>query len=563
MSRILSGLPAAPGVAVAATWHYRPDDGRRVGAIDHLGLDAAAEAAAQQLAALARRLDAAGRAAEGEILAAQELLAHDEELLGGARRRIAAGSDPAAAMIDAGAEAAAVLAALDDEVLASRAADVRDVAARIARALRGAEQPMLTERSIVVADDLPPSVTAELDAALLAGIVLERGSPAAHAAILARALGIPAAVAVSGAMAATREGETLALDGDAGVVIGDPTADEMAALAARVARAGTSTVAPASLSGAPLETADHHRLVLGANIGAVADAQRAVEAGAEAVGLFRTEFLFMGRRSPPDEATQADAYGEVLRTFGARPVTIRLLDVGGDKALPYLELAEEANPFLGVRAIRLAAHDRQLLVTQLRAILRAGRDVGRAAEVMAPMVADLADVALLRDLLGEATAGIPDAPVPRLGIMVEVPSAVTVADQLAARVEFFSIGTNDLTQYLLAADRTNAALAARQDPLHPAVVRSVAAVVAAGRHAGIAVAVCGEAAGDPVAAIVLAGLGVDELSMDLRAFDAVKRALRAVTLGEAEQVAAAAAAAATAAETRASIIARLADRGAA
>ncbi|MGH2456984.1 MAG: putative PEP-binding protein, partial [Candidatus Limnocylindria bacterium] len=303
----------------------------------------------------------------------------------------------------------------------------------------------------------------------------------------------------------------------------------------------------------PLRTADGQRVLLGANVGRPEEAAAALAAGAEAIGLFRTEFMFMGRQRPPDEETQAAAYAQVLAAFDPRPVVIRLIDLGGDKDLPYLGLPREENPFLGVRAIRLARRDPELQLTQLRAILRAGARTGTTPWVMAPMVADADDVALLHDLCDRAAAAVPDGVAIRRGIMVEIPSAALLSHDLAGRVDFMSIGTNDLTQYLLAADRTNAELAAYQDALHPAVIRAVRATVEGGRAAGIPVAVCGELAGDPAGAVVLAGLGVDELSMEASAFGAVKRALGSVSLADAGAVAARAADANGAAAVRAMV----------
>jgi phosphoenolpyruvate-protein kinase (PTS system EI component) len=251
--------------------------------------------------------------------------------------------------------------------------------------------------------------------------------------------------------------------------------------------------------------------------------------------------MFLERASAPDEATQAAAYASVMRSFEPRPVVVRLLDVGGDKPIPYLAQPPEANPFLGVRAIRLAAHHPELLRTQLRAILRAAHAAGvREPQLMAPMVADLADLRMVRDMLDESLAAVGADVAPRLGIMVEVPSAVLLADQLAREAAFFSIGTNDLTQYLLAADRGNPALADRQDPMQPVVLRAVAQVAEAARGAGIPVAVCGEMAGDPMGALALVGLGVDELSMEPAAFGPVKRAVGAITLARATALARAA-----------------------
>jgi phosphoenolpyruvate-protein phosphotransferase len=543
VSAALRGIAAAPGVAIAAPWRYVPASGGD----DRIGLDDAVGVCVEQLEALARRLRDAGRDEESGILDAQALMAGDPELLDAAREAIARGARASDAILAAGEAQAAVLAALDDEILSARAADVRDVAERIARVIRGQAIPHLERPSVAVAADLPPSVTAELDPALLAGIALEAGSPTAHAAILARALGIPAVVGVAGLLDAAAGATTIGIDGGGGEVVIDPSPVDADRLAAAATRQQAREAADAALRTSPLATADGHRVMLGANVGRPEEAAAAAEAGAEGIGLFRTEFMFMGRATAPSSAAQADAYATALAPFTGRPVVIRTLDVGGDKQLPYLRLPAEENPFLGVRAIRLAAASRGLLVDQLRAILSAATRSDAEVWIMAPMVADLADVALVRDLVREAGGAGDEV---RIGIMVELPAAALVADQLAAAVDFFSIGTNDLTQYLLAADRTNPGLADRQDPMHPAVLRAIRGVVEAGHRRGIPVAVCGEMAGDPAGAVALVGLGIDELSMDPRAFGAVKRAVASVTLEQARALARAAADAPDAGEAR-------------
>jgi phosphoenolpyruvate-protein phosphotransferase len=550
MSDRLQGIAAAPGAAVAAAWHYQPPAAGGAEAVAKHGLDEAARLAVVELEELAARLRRSGGADEAAILEAQALMAADEALLDDARARVAAGGFVADAIVAAGESAAHGLEQLDDELLAARAADVRDVARRIARNALGAKVPSLEQRSIAIAEDLPPSVTAELQRDLLAGIVLEAGSRTAHAAILARALRIPAVVGVAGLRERTAAATVIGLDGTTGEVVIDPEPGERASIEAAAAAAAEQAALDAALAVRPLQTRDGRRVTLGANIGRQNEAAPALEQGAEAVGLFRTEFMFMGRGEAPDEDEQTSAYATVLSTFGERPVVIRLIDLGGDKDLPYLPVGQEANPFLGVRAIRLARHDPELVLTQLRAILRAGTRTGTVPWVMAPMVADLDDVALLDELMDRAAGGVPDAPPARRGIMIEIPSAVTLATDLARRVDFLSIGTNDLTQYLLAADRTNPALADQQDPLHPAVVRSIATVIEAGRATGTPVAVCGEMGGDPAGAIVLAGLGIDELSMEPTSFGPVKRALGSVLLEEAREVARGAAAARDAATAR-------------
>jgi phosphoenolpyruvate-protein phosphotransferase len=490
------------------------------------------------------------------------MLAADETLLDAARAELAGGAAPDVAIEAAGDTMAATLAALDDELLAARGADVRDVAARIARAIRGESAPRLAHRAIVIAHDLAPSVTAELDPTLLAGFALEAGSRTAHAAILARSLGIPAVVGVAGLLDLVADGAPLLVDGDAGELVLDPSAADRARADAATSARQDDLERDRAIVAEPLATSDGHRVTLGANIGKPEEAAGAVAAGAEAVGLLRTEFMFLGRSAAPDEAAQRDAYARVLAAFDGRPVVIRLLDVGGDKPLPYIRLEAEANPFLGVRAIRLVDVEPELLMVQLRAILHAAAATGTdEPHLMAPMVADLADVAVLRGLVDAAVATTGVDVRPRIGIMVEVPSAVLVAAQLAAAVDFMSIGTNDLTQYLLAADRTNPRLAARQDPMHPAVLRAIAMVVAAAASNATPVAVCGEMAGDPAGAIALVGLGVDELSMDPAAFGAVKRALQRVTRDEARQLAERCLAAPDAATARRLVADRLALPG--
>jgi phosphoenolpyruvate-protein phosphotransferase len=507
----------------------------------HLDLDASVAQAVEELEAVTRRMTATGRREEAAIFEAQALLAADEELLGPARRAIAAGEAVDVAIVAAGEAVAAVLESLGDETLAARGADARDVAERIARASRGEPAPRLTERVVVVARDLAPSVTAELDRALLAGIALEAGSRTSHAAILARALEIPAVLGVPGLLDALPGVTEMVVDGSAGEVVLDPDDAERQRAQAAAQRHREARAADEALRNEPLRTSDGHRVTLGANIGGPGEAARAVAAGAEAVGLLRTEFTFIDRGVEPSEATQAAAYASVLRQFGTRPVVMRLIDVGGDKPLAYLPLPPESNPFLGVRAIRLARRSPELLATQLRAMLRAAVETGvRAPRIMAPMVADLADLRMVRGLLDEAVVAVGPALEPQLGIMVEVPAAVLLADRLASESAFFSVGTNDLTQYLLAADRTNPDLAASQDPLHPAVLRAIAQLTEAGHRAGIPIAVCGEMAGDPAGAVLLVGLGIDELSMDPSSFGAVKRILRTVSRERARDLAASA-----------------------
>ncbi len=562
----LAGLGAVTGIAIAPAWRYREQAAGAAQAASGDPRDAiraASVAAEAQLEALAARIRDAGRPDDAGIFEAQAVLATDPTIVDEALAHVAAGADPATAVVAAATEAAMAIAGLGDELLAARAADVRDVGARIARILRGETLALPDRPVIAVADDLPPSVTAEIPAAFLLGIALAGGSRTAHAVILARGLGIPCVVGCAGLVeavdAASGEGATveIALDGEAGLVLIDPDDAARAALRERAKALAERRAHAAAARGRPGATADGTRVLLVANIGSPDDAARALEAGAEGVGLFRTEFLFMQRQAPPAEEEQVAAYRRAFEAFGpARPVVVRLADIGGDKGIPYLGLPAEANPFLGVRAIRLAYREPELLRTQLRAIWRAGGLAGVVPHVMAPMVATLEDVDLLDALRDEAraavlAAGHPCAAGMVTGIMVEIPAAALLAPELARRVAFFSIGTNDLTQYIMAADRGNAALGRFQDALHPAVLRAIAGVVAGADAAGIPVAVCGELAGDPAGALVLVGLGVDELSADAGSLDEVRGALATSSRGELEELARAALAAPDAAAVRA------------
>jgi multiphosphoryl transfer protein len=570
----LTGVGAAPGVAIGPIWRHAAGSG---GGRPVLDVQAAAAQASSELMALAARVRAGGRASDAAILEAQAMMALDPMLLDAIAERLASGTsgstppapDELAALIEIVAgEQADTIAALEDELLAARAADVRDVGARMARIVAGRTIDLPQVPSIAIAEDLPPSVAAEIEDGKLLGIALERGSVTSHAAILARGLGIPAIVGARGLMAAATPDSHLmaAVDGDAGRIIFDPTEADLRALKALVEERHAAGAAARELRGRPGQTADGHRIELLANIGRPEEADRALEAGAEGVGLFRTEFLFIGRAAAPTEDEQAEAYRQVLAAFGERPVVIRLLDVGGDKPLPYLRLAPEPNPFLGIRGLRLAHAHRDILLDQLRAIARAGAGMPVAPRVMAPMVATIEDVELLHELVATALAdldvrGVARAERLEVGIMIEVPSAVLLATELAARVDFFSVGSNDLTQYILAMDRTHPELAAAADALHPAVLRAIRATVDGADRSGIEVAVCGELGGDPIGALVLAGLGIRELSMDAGRLDAVRLALSRLTMAQLNEIAHAALAALTADDVRSIVLVRTGQTG--
>jgi phosphocarrier protein FPr len=437
---------------------------------------------------------------------------------------------------------AAGYSTLDDAYLRARASDVTEVGRQVLQNLLGAatDGPTLCESGVVVAPDLTVADAARLDPELAHGICTAFGGPTSHAAILARSLGIPAVVGIGEPMLALSDGTPLVVDGDTGRVWPNPdlglTAEcHRRAEAARLARAQARAAASGRAA-----TRDGHEVQVVANIGSPAEARAALEAGAEGVGLFRTEYLFLNRRTGPDEDEQHAAYRTAAETLGGRPLIIRTLDVGGDKSLPYFDLGAEANPFLGRRGIRLCLDQSAFFKVQLRAITRVA--VEFPVRIMFPMIATLAEWRKACELLAEARAEVErrGTPIPKqidVGIMVETPAAALQAARFAAEVDFFSVGTNDLAQYTLAAERGNPNVAGLADALQPAVLQLLQIVVEAAHAHGKRASVCGELAGDPLAIPLLVGLGVDELSMSALAIPHAKQTIRALDYASARRVA--------------------------
>lgn len=537
------GVPASPGIAVGPAVWYRPAfDAPPPGLVagdpdsEAARLEAALDAARKELAALERRTAVMAGKQEAEIFGMHRLLLDDATIAGDARQRIAERNESAEAawhaVIDQAAES---FRQLPEGYMRERAADLVDLGARVMRLLTGAQPsgPRLDRPSVLLAADLGPSDMAHLDPSLVLGIITAQGGATSHAAILARSMGIPA---VAGALAANvADGVTVALDGTTGEVWIAPATDVLLTIESR--RAAWLAAREAALAGAarPAVTADGRHLHVHANIGTPADAPPALKNGAEGVGLFRTEFLFLDRAAAPDEEEQRAAYVAAAVAMPGLPVVVRTLDIGGDKPVPYLGdfAAGEDNPFLGLRGIRFCLARRELFLTQLRALLRAAAE--HPLRVMFPMVAHPGELAAAKALLKEARVALAAEGLPHglveVGIMVEVPAAVALADQLARESAFFSIGTNDLAQYVMAADRGNAAVADLSDALHPAVLRMVRDTVAAGNAAGIPVAMCGELAGSAEAIPLLVGLGLDELSMNGPAIPRAKDVVRGCDMG--------------------------------
>ncbi|WP_084529913.1 phosphoenolpyruvate--protein phosphotransferase [Nocardia crassostreae] len=532
----MRGVAAAPGVAVgpvkwlASAPVTSPDDapGSDVDAEISLA-ETAFETVAARYSALA--LDATGPAAD--ILFMTSALAADPALLDQVRAGIRAGGLTAHAVTEAVAHFAEQLNALGG-MMAERASDLRDVGQRVVAELLGVDPPGIPDSAVpfvLAAQDLAPADTATLNPEIVVGLLTVAGGPTSHTAILAKALGIPAVVACPGAVAIAEDTEVV-LDGTGGAVEIAPTAErraEVEALRARQADAPTG----------PGRTADGHAVPLLANVGSAADAQLAVELGAEGVGLFRTEFLFLDRKSSPTVDEQTAQYTEIFRIMGERPVTVRTLDAGSDKPLPFLNLPEEENPALGVRGLRLSSVDEGALLDQLSAIEAAAKATGTPVKVMAPMVATVEEANYFATRAREA--GLETR-----GVMVEIPAAAIRAGQLGAEVDFFSIGTNDLSQHLFGADRMSSSLAALHNPWQPALAATIAFVVDGASTHDVKVGVCGESASNPDFACVLVGLGVETLSMAPRSIAGVRAALAEVTLEQCRAAAAAVLAARTA-----------------
>lgn len=559
---VLTGIGVSAGIAA----------GPARALVEHVLLGREPGTAAEELALLERALAATRTAladdrehlrgsageAEAAIFDAHLALLDDEALLEPARVAIAAGASAETAITDAARQVSQIYGGLEDALLRERAADVLDVGRRVAAAIEeppsdegpppGTEPPADPESTslpnkndndsqsqILLADELVPSQASRLDPARVAGIATARGSATAHAAIIARALGIPAVVGLGEAILAVADGTSLLLDGGVGTVVVAPGDDALAQAQTREHQQRERSGAAHARAREPALLASGERVEVFANVGGVADARLAVEHGAEGVGLLRTEFLFLERTELPDEDEQVEVLREIAAVLGGTPLTVRTLDVGADKPLPALSMPAETNPFLGLRGIRVGLRNPELLATQLRAVLRVAAEY--PLKLMLPMVSSLAEIVATRGLLEQARAETGVAAELELGIMVEVPAAALLASELAAYVDFFSIGTNDLTQYTMAAERGNAVLESLLAEPQPAVLRLVQETAEAARAHGRWVGVCGEMAGDPAAAVLLAGLGVSELSMAPRLIPEVKRALRGLDRERAEAAA--------------------------
>ena len=538
LGAVLRGIAASAGIAIGPAWKladegqappHRESEGAEVerGRL-YEALAAARVAIEQDRDTVAGR----GAAKEAEIFTAHLALLHDDALVGRARTLIDSGDSAEAAWHAAGEETAAQWRSLGDKLLSERAADVDDVGRRVLAALGGGDDGAgLQEPGIVVADELTPRDTAALDPELVQAVATARGTATAHAAIRARARGIPAGVGLGGSVLAIAEGTPLLLDGQAGTVLVSPDDAQVDAARSRAAEADERRQVAREYAHEPAVMRDGTVIEVFANLGGAGQASSAVEMGADGVGLLRTEFLFLERAELPSEDEQVQTLATIAAELAGRPLIVRTLDVGADKPLQAVPMEPEANPFLGRRGLRLSLARPELFLAQLRAILRVAAE--HPLKVMFPMVSTAAELDAALALLEQARAETGVRAELEAGIMVEVPAAALLAEQLAARAQFFSVGTNDLTQYTMAAERGNELVGDLLAGAQPAVLRLIRLVAAGAAVHGRTVAVCGELAGDPAAAVLLVGLGVRELSMAPPLIAEVKQALRSVTLVDA------------------------------
>ena len=548
--RKLKGIPASPGIASGPAYIFQETelkiDKKTVSdtSAELKRFEEATHIAQDQIKAIRAKAESETSSEEAAIFDAHAMFLQDPTLIDAVRQAIEKYSINAEAAINEAVEThAQTLESMEDEYFRARAADIRDVGRRLVCILLGIDDvdlSNLNQPSIIVARDLTPSDTVRLDKNLVLGFSTAEGGPTSHTAIIAKALDLPAVVGAGKDMLDVASSSLILLDGQKGEIVVDPDEALQLEFAERMREHETRSSEELENAFDAAVTLDGFEIEVVANVGNLQDAQMALERGAEGIGLLRTEFLYLDRVTAPDEGEQLTAYDQILDLMGERPVVVRTLDVGGDKELPYLDLGQEANPFLGWRAIRMCLDQPDFFKIQLRALLRSSP--GHDLRIMFPMIATLEEVRSAKTLLDESrdevcASGAAVADSIQLGIMVEIPSVAVLADQFAKEVDFFSIGTNDLTQYTMAAERTNEKVAHLGDACHPAVLRQIRSVLQAAHNEGIWVGLCGELAGDPDAIPILLGLGLDEFSMAPASVPHTKTILRCWSKAEAAKLA--------------------------
>ena len=485
------------------------------------------------------QMRAVGHDEQANIMEAHLFLAQDPMLTDGMTDKVQEMGNAPAAILASAAESAKIFQSMDDEYLRERAADVLDVSKRIAGKILGIKEPEVGDNMVVLCGyEVEPSVIASVPDDKIAGVIMGQGSTTCHAVIIAKSRAIPTVVGMEHRLDAIPEGAFVIIDGHTGDIFIDPDEATLKEYEAKLAKQKADEARYAALKDLPAVTKDGVEVQLAANIGSPNDAENAAKYGNKGVGLFRSEFVFMGREDIPSEEMQFQSYKKAVEACNGELCVIRTMDIGGDKPLPYLNIPHEENPFLGYRAIRISLNRRDLFMPQLKAILRAGV-YGRAA-IMAPMIVSVDEILRLRAFVREAMQELEDegkeySKSVQLGIMVETPAAAVMTPIFAKYVDFFSIGTNDLVQYTLSVDRINPNVGYLYNHFHPAVLQLIQRTIKAASDHGIWSGMCGEMASDPYAAVILMGMGITELSMSAPSIPRVKEMLRSVTYEEAQK----------------------------
>ena len=485
------------------------------------------------------QMRAVGHDEQANIMEAHLFLAQDPMLTDGMTDKIQEMGNAPAAILASAAESAKIFQSMDDEYLRERAADVLDVSKRIAGKILGIKEPEVGDNMVILCGyEVEPSVIASVPDDKIAGVIMGQGSTTCHAVIIAKSRAIPTVVGMEHRLDAIPEGAFVIIDGHTGDIFVDPDEETIKEYEAKLAKQRADEERYAALKDLPAVTKDGVEVQLAANIGSPNDAENAAKYGNKGVGLFRSEFVFMGREDIPSEEMQFESYKKAVEACNGELCVIRTMDIGGDKPLPYLNIPHEDNPFLGYRAIRISLNRKDLFMPQLKAILRAGV-YGRAA-IMAPMIVSVDEILRLRSFVREAMQELEDegkeySKTVQLGVMVETPAAAVMTPIFAKYVDFFSIGTNDLVQYTLSVDRVNPNVGYLYNHFHPAVLQLIQRTIKSASDRGIWSGMCGEMASDPYAAVILMAMGISELSMSAPSIPRVKEMLRSVTYEEAQK----------------------------
>ena len=484
-------------------------------------------------------LNAQGMEEQAAIMEAHGMLVQDPMFIEAMLSKAEEMGNAPAAVLEAAKETAALFEMMDDDYMRERAADIRDIGKRVAKAILGIKDPELGDKKVILCGhEIEPSVIANIPTESIAGVILGQGSTTCHAVIIAKARAIPTVVGLGDGIDKIPDDAYTAIDGEAGEIIINPADDVLAGLEEKIRIQKEQEARYASLKDLPAVTKDGVSVHLAANIGLPEDAKAAAAYGNEGVGLFRSEFVFMGREDIPNEEDQFKYYKEAIEACNGKLCVIRTMDIGGDKPLAYLEIPHEDNPFLGFRAVRISLQRKDLFLPQLKAILRAGV-YGKAA-IMVPMVINAAEIKQIKAMVAEAMAELDSegkeySKDVQVGIMIETPAAAVMTPLLAKYVDFFSIGTNDLVQYTLAVDRVNHNVSYLYNHFNPAVLHLINTTIKAANDNGIWAGMCGEMASDPYAAVILTAMGIDELSMSAPSIPKVKEKIRSINISDAKK----------------------------